>query len=177
MTAPEARTLSAATRALRTAFDAAFAAPVPPPPPATVALLLVRAGGEWLAVRREALAGFDRAENFTPGPGRTPAFLGLAGVRGAVVPVWSLAALLGRAPAPAAAARWFLLTAGPDGTPCAFACEAFEKTLFAPASALAAPGAATVPWAETVVPVVELAALSAEIFRRHESPPSRSPTS
>ena len=177
MTPPVPRALSATARELRLTFDATFALPPPPPAAPTVALLLVRAGGELLAVPRADLTGFVRGENLAPAPGRSPAFLGLAGVRGELFPVWSLAGLLGRAPASAPIAGWFLLTAAPGGAPCAFACEAFEKMFFAPAAALAAPvprdASTVVPCDGALVSVVNLPALHAAIFDQLESTQSR----
>ena len=94
--------LSAKARELRQTFDATFAVPPPPPAPPTVALLLVRAGGELVAVRRAELTGFVRGDAIALTPSRSPAFAGLAGLRGGLYPVWSLAGLLGRPPAPRA---------------------------------------------------------------------------
>lgn len=176
--------LSAKARELRQAFDAAFAVPPPPPDPPTVALLLVRAGGELLAVKRAEMTGFVRGEAIALTPGRSPAFLGLAGLRGGLYPVWSLAGLLGRPPARAGAACWLILAEARGEAPCAFACEAFEKMIFAPEAAVAAPARRDAPTglAQAVVqsgsalaPVVDLPALQADIWKRIESTQPRRP--
>lgn len=169
--------LDTQARQLRRVFDAAFAVPPPPPEERAVVLLLVRAGGELFAVRRAEMTGFVRGENIAPTPGRSPGFLGLTGVRGGLFPVWSLAVLLGRAGASAGAARWLVLAEAGGGAPCAFACEAFEKMVFLPESALdASAGRAKVMarWGATLVPVVDLPSLLADIRQRKESTQPRS---
>jgi chemotaxis signal transduction protein len=166
-------------RQLRQVFDAAFAVAPPPPEAPAVALLLVRAGGELCAVRRAEMTGFGRGENLAPTPGRSPGFLGLTGVRGGLYPVWSLAVLLGRSGAPAGAARWLVLAEEAGGAPCAFACEAFEKMVFLPSSALdASAGRAKVMarWGAALVPVVDLPSLLADIRQRQASTQPRSPS-
>jgi purine-binding chemotaxis protein CheW len=177
--------LSAKARELRQVFDATFALPPPPPASPAIALLLVRAGGDLLAVRRAELTGFVRGEALALTPGRSPAFLGLAGVRGGLYPVWSLAGLLGRPIAPAGAACWLLLAAARAEAPTAFACEAFEKMIFVPETAFASPARrdgtaglaqAMVPWGNALVPVVDLPALQADLWKRKESTqPRKSP--
>ncbi len=184
MTTLQHLSVSAKASELRAAFDAAFAVPPPPPSPPTVALLIVRAGGELLAVKRAETTGFARGENLALAPGRSPAFLGLAGVRGGLFPVWSLAGLLGRTPAPATGAGWLVLAEARAGAPCAFACEAFEQMIFVPEAVFAEAGRrdarsglgpAMAPWGAALVPVVDLPALQAEISQRNESTQPRKP--
>lgn len=175
--------LSAKARELRQAFDATFAVPPLPPAPPTVALLLVRAGGELVAVRRAEMTGFARGDALTLTPGRSPAFAGLAGLRGGLYPVWSLAGLLGRPSAPPGTACWLVL-AEASGARCAFACEALEKMISVPEAAVAMSGRrdgptgstqGVVDWNSTLVPVVDLPALQADIWKRKESTQSRRP--
>jgi len=140
-------------------------------------LLLVRVGGEMLAVRRAETTGLIRSETIVLTPGRSPAFLGLVGLRGGLYPIWSLATLLGR-PAPAAGpAAWLVLTEARGTDMCAFACEAFEQMIFVPEGAIAtqpprdgstAFTPATSPWGTALVPVVDLPALQADIWKRKE---------
>lgn len=171
----ECHALSVQACTLRAAFDATFAAPLPSPPPATVALLLVQAGGERLALKRAELTGLARGENLVRTPGCSPAFLGLAEVHGALYPVWSLALLLGR---PGAPAGWLVLAEARRAAPCAFACEAFAGMIFAPEASVVGPGRrdgpagfapTTVPWGHELVPIVDLPALQADIRKRQES--------
>ena len=169
--------LSTKARELRQAFDESFAVPPPPPAPPAVALLLVRVAGELLAIRRTDMAGFVRGENLALVPSGIPAFLGLAGLRGGLYPVWSLASLLGRSPPPAGSGCWLVLAESRDA-PCAFACEAFEKMIFVPAAAVTGHARhdesagfipAMAPWASALVPVIDLPALQAHIWKRKES--------
>lgn len=175
---------SAKARELRLAFDATFAAPHPPPPPPAVAVLLVRAGGELFAVKRAEMTGFVRGEAVVPTPARSPAFLGLAELRGGLYPVWSLAALLDRTAAPAGGAGWLLL-AETAGARCAFACEAFEKMIFVPEAAVTGTSRrdtsagftpAVVPWGAARAALVDLPALLADIWKRKESTQPRRTT-
>lgn len=175
--------LSAKARELRQAFDATFAIPPPPPNPPTVALLLVRAGGELVAMRRAEITGFVHADAIALAPGHSPAFAGLAGLRGGLYPVWSLAGLLGRPSAPVGAGCWLVL-AEANGIPFALACEGLEKMIFVPEAAVAAStrrdgttGSAqgVVEWNSTLAPVVDLPALQADIWKRKESTEPRRP--
>jgi chemotaxis signal transduction protein len=96
--------------ALRRQFDAAFAAPPRAGRDARVALLEIRVGGEPMALRVLELAGLVQARPVTAVPSRRRELLGVAGLRGAIVPVWSLARLLGRGEDPAPA--WIALAGG-----------------------------------------------------------------
>jgi purine-binding chemotaxis protein CheW len=102
---------------LRRAFDAAFAIE-PAAAPDEILLMAVRAGARSCAVRVSDLAGVVRFSGAAPFPTGEPAFLGIAVVRGATVPVYDLAAILGegvdRVP------RWLLLAAGTDHVALAF---------------------------------------------------------
>lgn len=172
MTALEPRTFSDHSRELRHVFDATFAQPPPPPSAPTVALLLVRAGGETVALKRSDMIGFVRGESIARTPANSPAFLGLAGLRGGVLPVWSLAGLLGRVPAPAGSACWLALAQARADAPCAFACEAIERMIFLPETELAtadSAGRILVSWGAARLPVVDLPALQADIWERTQA--------
>jgi purine-binding chemotaxis protein CheW len=93
---------------LRRAFDEAFASP-----PAVAAeqvedMLLVRIAGDPYALRSRELSGLATGRKVTPVSARRAEFLGVAGIRGAVVPVYSLVVLLGYG-APPASSRWLAL--------------------------------------------------------------------
>ena len=96
-------------RALRDAFDAAFAAPARERVRDEVALLAIRVGGESAALRVEEVAGLIPARPLAAVPSRRPELLGVAGLRGAVLPVYGLARLLGRTEVEPS--RWFALAA------------------------------------------------------------------
>lgn len=127
---------------LRQAFDVSFAAP-----PATrhddlVDLLAVTVGHEPLAVPLAAMAGLVTDRVVTPLPGSPPELVGVAGLRGQLVPVYDLAALLGRAPAAERSApRWLLLAAGSPVF--AVAADRVDGHLRVPPDAIAQPDSAT----------------------------------
>jgi chemotaxis signal transduction protein len=81
---------------LRRAFDQAFAAP-----PSVMdggdqePFLMLGAGGDPFAVRVVEVAGFEKARRLLALPGAPSHLLGLAGLRGRLLPVFSLALLLG----------------------------------------------------------------------------------
>lgn len=93
---------------LRRAFDQSFAhAPIEPSADFEE-LLAIRVAGDPYAVRFRDVAGVCPMPNVLALPAETPGLLGIAGVRGAVVPVFGLAALLGHRHAPDAP-KWTLL--------------------------------------------------------------------
>jgi chemotaxis signal transduction protein len=114
--------------ALRAAFDAAFARPSEAPAHDAVPLLALRVGGEGVAVRVLETAGLLAARPIVPVPSRRAELLGVAGVRGAAVPIYSLARLLGRADDGAPA--WFVL-AGEGQERIGLAVTRFERHLLA----------------------------------------------
>jgi purine-binding chemotaxis protein CheW len=121
-----------ALEALRAEFDGAFAR-APAARPGEVSLLALRAGGEPVAVRVLDVAGLLPAGRVAPVPSRRAELLGVAGLRGTILPVYALARLLGR---PADEARWMLLAATDAGglERVAFACEGFEGHVTVPAA-------------------------------------------
>ncbi len=179
MNSVERSTLSAKALALREVFDAGFAAPPPPLASPATALLLIRVGDELLAVKRAEMTGLARVESIAPAPGRSPSFLGLAGLRGELFPVWSLAGLLGRAlTTDATTSRWLVLAAARADAPCAFACDGFERLVFVPDTEMIACTErdrrhehmqAVAPWDSLLISVINLPALQAEIHKRKDS--------
>jgi purine-binding chemotaxis protein CheW len=98
---------SAATVAeLRRAFDDGFER-APAAAAGMEALLALRAGDDALAVRLHETRGLERWRSVLPLPAVRPELLGLCGLRGQLVPVFDLAALLGGALA--TAPRWLIL--------------------------------------------------------------------
>jgi chemotaxis signal transduction protein len=161
---------------LRQAFDATFAVPPPPPAPPVRVFLLVRVAGELFALQRDRLAGIARGQAVARAPGKSRAFLGLVEAQHRFHPVWSLAGLLGREMSPRVETAWLLL-AEIAGANCAFACEAVEQMIFTPESDLVPPARPGEPararTAGGLVPIIELAALHAEILQRNPSPSTR----
>lgn len=157
---------SAAAEALRRTFDAAFAAPVVASE-RTIALLSIRVGQEPLALRVADVSSIRLAGEIVPLPGAPAEILGLAGIRGRVLPVYDLGALLGRGAG--TGARWLAITGAPS---VALAFAAFEGQLLAPeASVVPAAGSdrmvravATISGAARAV--IDLDAVHAEIVRR-----------
>ena len=124
----------ASAEALRAAFDAAFARPARAPDVDTVALLAIRVGGAPMAVRVLETAGLMQVRPIVPVPGRRAELLGVSGVRGALVPVYSLARLLGRADDDPP--RWLVLATTARGERVGLAVATFERHLVSPAGDL-----------------------------------------
>jgi purine-binding chemotaxis protein CheW len=96
---------------LRREFDAAFALPRGAGGRAELDFLLIRAGGRPYAVALAEVGGVLAGVAVTAVPSAAPGLLGVAGLRGDIVPVFELAALVGDAGA-SEARRWLLLSAG-----------------------------------------------------------------
>jgi chemotaxis signal transduction protein len=91
---------------LRRAFDAGFAAPPRPPAPAHLDLLRIRLGGAPYAIAAADIAELHAGLTVVPLPTPAPELLGVAAVRGQVVPVFDLRRLIGLDPA--GAPRWIV---------------------------------------------------------------------
>jgi chemotaxis signal transduction protein len=118
---------------MRAAFDRSFAEPPRTEEAPLQDFLGVRVGTDPYAIRLADISGLFADRPITPLTSDDPAFLGIAGVRGAVVPVYDLGAFLGYPPG--AARRWLLLI-GRAALGLAF--EAFEGHLRLPRAALTA---------------------------------------
>jgi chemotaxis signal transduction protein len=125
---------------LRREFDAAFAAAPAPARPGAIAFLALRVGTEPFAVRLLDTAGLVPARKLVHVPSAHPALLGITGLRGAIVPVFSLAALLGRRGV-AEDAPWHL-ACGREGGRIALAFTRYEGHVAAEASAVRDAGGA-----------------------------------
>jgi purine-binding chemotaxis protein CheW len=124
--------------ALRAAFDAAFAAPARAPRRDEIALLALRVGTEPFAMRVLEAAGILAGRPLAAVPSRRPELLGVAGLRGNVVPVYSVARLVGRAVDEAEAPRFLVLAAVGADERVALAFSGFDGHLRVPPAALAA---------------------------------------
>jgi hypothetical protein len=101
-------------RALRDRFDEAFAEPRASfTSGERVRVLRVAAGTTRYAVTLDACAALMPSPAIHPMPGAHPAFVGLAMVQGAMVPVYRLATLIETAPGERSPG-WLLVTRGTD---------------------------------------------------------------
>ena len=123
---------------LARAFDAGFARAPEAASRALIDLLAIRLGDAPHALRLAQVAGLYARRAIVPLPSSLPELLGLVSLRAAIVPVYDLAALLGR-PAQQAP-RWLVLAAA---APVALAFDALDGyRRVAPEAILAGPGEA-----------------------------------
>jgi purine-binding chemotaxis protein CheW len=80
---------------LREAFDRSFAAPPVQETEELDDLLAVRVGGDRYAIRLRDIRGIIARLTIVAVPAGAPGLLGVAGIRGDIVPVFSLSLLLG----------------------------------------------------------------------------------
>ncbi len=116
---------------LRQAFDRSFAEAARRDTTPMENLLAFRLGSAPYAVRLSEIAGLFVDRKITRLPGGAAALLGIAGFRGAIVPVYDLYALLGRSTTETP--RWLLIAAGAS---VALAFEAFDGHLRVPRDAI-----------------------------------------
>lgn len=100
-----------AAEALRREFDASFALPSTGGGEETDSFLALTVGADPYAIAVREIAGLTAARKIVSLASSMAALLGLAGVRGDVLPVYSLAALMGYA-REEKAPRWFVLGKG-----------------------------------------------------------------
>jgi purine-binding chemotaxis protein CheW len=123
---PETNAVDPRLGELRRAFDRSFAAPPPSRAAETLSLIVIRLAGERLVLRAGDIAGIARRKRLVPLPSRTPELLGLAGIRGVLVPVFNLAALLALPPC-GGEPGWFALAM--REAPIALAFDEFDGQL------------------------------------------------
>lgn len=124
-------TVASRAAALRLAFDRAFAEPVRVDAAVRDHLLAIRVGTQALAIRLSEINGLFADKKITPVPGGRAALRGIAGFRGAIVPVYDLRTLLGHPDGETP--RWLVIAAA---APIALAFDAFEKQLRVPRDAI-----------------------------------------
>ena len=118
---------------LRQAFDHTFTLPPPGASPETEDLLTMSVAGDSYAIRLLDIAEIVTERRIVSVPSVTPDLLGLAGIRGGIVPVYSLSSILGYAPE-SGSPRWMIICGSEE--PIALAFSVFEGYLRLPASAL-----------------------------------------
>jgi chemotaxis signal transduction protein len=123
--------LAQRTAELRSAFDCAFASPVHPDTTVKQDLLAIRVGPEPCAIRLSEIVGLFVDRRITRVPTDETALVGIAGFRGAILPVYSLSTLLGHPQTQAP--RWLVVSAN---TPIALAFDLFEGHLRVAADAV-----------------------------------------
>ena len=164
-------TVSAAQ--LRDEFDHAFSLPTQVDTVQSHHLLAIRTGGAPYALNPEEIAGLQVDRAIVPVPGALPEWLGLAGIRGELVPVYSLAMLLGYERSVAAKPRWVALCGSKQLLGLAF--DAFERhlNLALPQIAAADPNNIKTEHVRAVAqaddvsrPVISIPSITAEIARR-----------
>lgn len=97
---------------LRRAFDDAFARQATEAGTRAAELLAVPFGADHYLLPLRELTGLLVDRRITALPTRNPKFLGVVGIRGTVLPVWDLGALLGQ-PASERAPRWLATASTP----------------------------------------------------------------
>lgn len=105
------RPISSRAAELAREFDRTFSEPRRAAADDREDLLALREGGQAIVARLRDVAGLFVDRKIVPLPSPDPAFLGIAGLRGGIIPVYRLAALLGRETRPEAP-RWILVVRG-----------------------------------------------------------------
>ena len=118
---------------LRQAFDRTFALPPSGVSPEAEDLLTIRVAGDPYAIRLLDIAEIVTERRVISVPAVTPDLLGLAGIRGGIVPVFGLSSILGYGPDPGPP-RWMIICGAEE--PIALAFSDFEGYLRLPSSAL-----------------------------------------
>jgi chemotaxis signal transduction protein len=165
-----ATALRARLEELRQSFDRAFAEELSAQREEALTLLSIRVGRDRHAIRLSDVAALEVRCAVTPVPSEHGEMLGIAGVRGAVVAVFDLAALIG---ASSGDAPWLLLA---KDAPVAFAFGEFEGVWSARAEDLVrAQAGRDTRVADVVVrqgqpiPVIDLAGLVDDLERRQRA--------
>lgn len=120
-----------AAEQMRAAFDRGFAEPPPGEAEPSAKHLGIRVAGRPYAVALTEIGAVFADRKIAPLPSSASELLGVAGLRGDIVPVFSLAAMLGLG---GEAGRWLVLAAGGRA---GFAFDALDGQLDIPLSAIA----------------------------------------
>jgi purine-binding chemotaxis protein CheW len=118
---------------LRQAFDHSFALPPSADSPEVQDLLTIRVAGDPYAIGLVDVTEIVTGRSVVAVPTVTPGLLGLAGIRGGIVPVFGLSSILGYGP-DSGLPRWMILCGAAE--PIALAFSDFEGYLRLPISAL-----------------------------------------
>lgn len=118
---------------LRQTFDQVFSLPPSTDAGNVESLIAIRVAGKPFAMQANQIAGLSRVRRIVPLPSRIPELLGIAGIRGRIVPVLNLADLLGLE-SRAENIRWLVLARTEEVV--AFGFEEFEGQVEIAAEAL-----------------------------------------
>ena len=118
---------------LREAFDSSFALPPSLASQEVEDLLTIRLAGDPYAIRLLDITEIVTGRKVIPVPAVTQDVLGLAGIRGGIVPVFGLSSILGYGTDPGSP-RWMILCGAEE--PIALAFSDFEGYLRLPTSGL-----------------------------------------
>jgi chemotaxis signal transduction protein len=118
---------------LRREFDRSFSQEPQAEREASEELLLLRVASDRYALRGAEIRGILMTPKLTRVPSPLPELFGLAGIRGALVPVFDLGRLLGQMEQ-STLARWLFLANNEE--PVAFAFDVFERHVRVPKSAV-----------------------------------------
>jgi chemotaxis signal transduction protein len=133
----EREALTTRAQQLRAELDESFAQPRELARPLMMALLAIRVGDEPFALRLAETDAVLADRPITRLPSPLPELLGLCAIRGAIVPVYDLAALLGRAVSRRHPPRWLVLAKHRELIALAF--DALDGQVVMPAAEIAAP--------------------------------------
>ena len=139
--------------ALRSLFDASFTVPAISKQERLEGLLAIRVGSDPYVLCLSQITGLYADRRIVAVPSPAPQLLGIVGLRGKLVPVYDLAALLHYPPAPSP--RWMVLAGGSQ--PVAFAFESFEGHVQVARALLANGG--NVQVAGALRPIVDIASM------------------
>ena len=129
----DTRVVNGSVAELSAAFDRSFALPPIDAPPGIEDFINIRVVGDPYAVRLAEITAVVARRTVIPVPASSRHFLGLAGIRGGIVPVFGLASMLGYA-GDSDAPAWMVLVGVEE--PIALAFSEFEGHLRLPASAI-----------------------------------------
>lgn len=106
---------------LRQQFDRSFAEPLAPSAPVTTDFIAIGLGPDILALRVSEIEALRADITLVPVPSPIPEFMGLAGLRGKLTPVYDLGVLLGYPPT---TGRWLALV---ENRSVAFAFDSYRE--------------------------------------------------
>ncbi len=121
---------------LREEFDRSFASPFAETREEVDHVLAIRLRGDPYGLRVREIDGVERSGAIVPLPSESPGLLGIAGYRGAILPVYDLGVLLGYEGG-REAPRWLVLCGKRD--PLALGVEELDGYVSVPISSLHAP--------------------------------------